>query len=52
MQTKIDLDRNMKGEDAKRWLNERLQRKGFFLFLDDVGEEGTKLMEATSSRLL
>jgi hypothetical protein len=40
MQTKVDLDRNMKGEDAKIWLNEKRQRKRFSPFLDDVWGEG------------
>lgn len=44
MQTKVDLDRNMKGEDAKIWLNERLQRTNDFLeafpSLDNVRREG------------
>jgi hypothetical protein len=45
MHTKADLDITASQDDIKIWLNERLKRKRFALFLDDVWEEGAKLLQ-------
>jgi Leucine-rich repeat (LRR) protein len=45
MRTKADLDINASQDDIKIWLNERLQTSRFALFLDDVWDDGAKLLE-------
>lgn len=52
MQTKINLVQNMKKEDAKMWLNQRIHAKMFALFLDDVWGEGGKLLQELGVALL
>jgi disease resistance protein RPS2 len=42
----------MNEEDAKVWLNQRMQGKRFALFLDDVWGEGGKLLEELGVALL
>lgn len=45
MQENINLDQNMNEEAIKIWLHESMKGKRFVFFLDDVWEEGGKLLE-------
>jgi disease resistance protein RPS2 len=52
MQTKADSNKNMNEEGVKIWLHDAMHGKRFVLFLDDVWEEGAKLIEELGLLLL
>lgn len=45
IQAKVNFPQNMREEDVKVWLNQRIQGKRFALFLDYVWGEVVKLLE-------